>query len=88
MNHPEQLINHIKPAAEAAPGLLSEVESTVFPQVVAAFRETYRILCTGANHPEKGHNGVIQKRYFPAAFLRSLPKNTPSGAERLASLSF
>jgi predicted aldo/keto reductase-like oxidoreductase len=50
MNSAEQLSENIKTAETAKPGMLSEKEAAVFAPVVAVFRESYKIPCTGCNY--------------------------------------
>jgi predicted aldo/keto reductase-like oxidoreductase len=50
MNSDEQLDDNIATAEQAQPGMLSERERAVFEPVIASFRETYRIPCTGCNY--------------------------------------
>jgi predicted aldo/keto reductase-like oxidoreductase len=50
MSSMEQLDDNIKTAVLAAPGMLSEADRAVFPKVVAAFSEAYKIPCTGCNY--------------------------------------
>jgi predicted aldo/keto reductase-like oxidoreductase len=50
MNSLEQLKDNLKTAETAKPNMLSAEESAVFSPVVAAFREAYKIPCTGCNY--------------------------------------
>ena len=50
MNSLEQLVDNLKTAEEAKPGMLSDEESAVFAPVVATLRESYKIPCTGCNY--------------------------------------
>ena len=50
MNSFEQLEDNITTAAEARPGMLSEGEAAVFEPVIAAFKTTYKVPCTGCNY--------------------------------------
>ena len=50
MNAAEQLEDNLSTADEASPGMLSENESAVYKPVVEAFRESYKIPCTGCNY--------------------------------------
>ncbi|MDR1692171.1 MAG: aldo/keto reductase [Oscillospiraceae bacterium] len=50
MNGEDQLEDNLAAAADAKPGMLTEAESAVFPPVVAALREAYKISCTGCNY--------------------------------------
>ncbi|GHU60922.1 aldo/keto reductase [Clostridia bacterium] len=46
----EQLDDNLKTSEDALPGMLTDRESGVFSEVISAFRETYKIPCTGCNY--------------------------------------
>jgi predicted aldo/keto reductase-like oxidoreductase len=58
MNSEEQLSDNLKTAEEAKQGMLSDKESAVFVPVITAFREAYKIPCTGCNYCMPCPNGI------------------------------
>ena len=50
MNGMEQLDDNLKTAETAGPGTLTPEEAAVYAPVIAAFRESYKIPCTGCNY--------------------------------------
>jgi len=50
MNSMDQLQDNLNTAKEAKPGMLSEKEAATYVPVISAFREAYRVPCTGCNY--------------------------------------
>jgi predicted aldo/keto reductase-like oxidoreductase len=66
MNSVEQLDDNIASAASAEPGMFSAEETAVFAPVIAAFRKTYKIPCTGCNYCMPCPSGVNIPSCFAA----------------------
>jgi predicted aldo/keto reductase-like oxidoreductase len=66
MNSAEQLDDNIRTAETAVPGMLSEAETAVFPPVIAALREAYKIPCTECNYCMPCPQGVNIPSCFAA----------------------
>ena len=58
MSSMEQLEDNLKTAEDAKHGMLSEKEANLFVPVIAAFREAYKVPCTGCNYCMPCPNGV------------------------------
>ena len=58
MNAAEQLVDNLAAAAEAAPGMLSDEDNRTIEEVRAAFREAYKVPCTGCNYCMPCPHGV------------------------------
>ena len=50
MNSEEQLRENVKTAESAAPNMLTDDQTAIYPQVVSIFRESYKVPCTGCNY--------------------------------------
>ena len=66
MNTAEQLTDNLKTAETAMPGMLSEKEEAVYAPVIAAFREAYKIPCTGCGYCMPCPQGVDIPNCFAA----------------------
>jgi len=66
MNSAEQLEDNLKTAETAKPGMIRETEATVYAPAVAAFREAYKIPCTGCNYCMPCPQGVNIPNCFAA----------------------
>jgi predicted aldo/keto reductase-like oxidoreductase len=66
MNSAEQLVDNVKTAETAAPGMLSEAEAAAFLPVVATLREAYKVACTGCNYCMPCPHGVNIPSCFAA----------------------
>ncbi|MCL2882119.1 MAG: aldo/keto reductase [Coriobacteriia bacterium] len=58
MNATEQVTDNLAAAEEAAPGMLKESEEQTLEAVRAAFREAYKVPCTGCNYCMPCPHGV------------------------------
>jgi predicted aldo/keto reductase-like oxidoreductase len=58
MNSAEQLDDNLKTAESVKAGMLSDEESAAFGPVIEAFREAYKIPCTGCNYCMPCPHGV------------------------------
>ena len=58
MNSLEQLIDNVKTANEAVPGMLTEKETSTIERVVEVYRSAYKVLCTECNYCMPCPNGV------------------------------
>ena len=58
MNSASQLEENLKTASDAKPGMLSYAQSAVFGPVLDAFKESYKVPCTGCNYCMPCTNGV------------------------------
>ncbi|MDR1193188.1 MAG: aldo/keto reductase [Peptococcaceae bacterium] len=81
MNSDAQLADNLKTAATAAPGMLSAREAAVFPPAVAAFRQAYKIPCTGCNYCMPCPQGVNIPGCF-AAYNMSYAAGFVSGMQQ------
>ena len=66
MTSAEQLEDNLKTAETAKPGMIRENEAAVYAPAVAAFREAYKIPCTGCNYCMPCPQGVNIPNCFAA----------------------